>query len=104
VVEKEVPKYIEMESEEEEVVEREVVQEEEVKVIKNVEIEDNRPLYKKGLNFITGGVIFGAGVLLSRPRAGSVAMIMIILALIGYFGRGKIKKLIEKIREKREGY
>lgn len=71
-------------------------------VIENVEIEDNRPLYKKGFNFITGGVIAGAGVLLNRPKLASFTMIIIILSTIGYFNRKRIEKIIKKVRERRE--
>ena len=93
VVEKEVVTYSGKDEEAEE--------EKEVNVIKNVEIEDNRPAYKKGISKITGVLMFGAGVLLSRPRFGSSIMIIILLAIIGYFNRKRIKKIIEKIRENR---
>ena len=72
------------------------------RVIENVEIEDNRPAYKKGMGWITGGVIAGAGILMSSPRSASVIMIIVILSLMGYFNRKKVGKFIEKIREKRE--
>jgi len=94
-IEKEVPKYIERED-------SDIEEEEEVNVIENVEIEDKRPFYKKGLSMITGGVMAGAGWLVDRPSIASFLMIMIILSLVGYFGRGKIGKIVEKIRERRE--
>jgi hypothetical protein len=68
-------------------------------VVKNVKIESED---KKGIGWITGGVIAGAGLLLSRPKFGGFLMVMIILAVIGYYNRKKIGKLIEKIRKKRE--
>lgn len=100
IVEKEVPKYIEKEviKTEEKVVESE---EEVSSVIENVAIQDNRPFYKKGLSFITGAIIAGAGLLLSRPRLASFLMIIIILSIVGYFNRKRIERIIEKIREKR---
>lgn len=70
-------------------------------VIENVKIEDNRPFYKRGLSMITGGVIAGAGVLLSRPKTASFLMMFILIAVVYYFSKNKIKKIIEKIREKR---
>ena len=60
--------------------------------------------FKTGYNIeskITGLASFGAGLLLSRPKAGSAIMIIIILALVVYFNRGRIKNLIEKIRERK---
>jgi len=103
IIEKEVPKYIEREIEvEEKVIGSEEEKEEAVNVVENVEIEDNRPLYKKGLSWITGGIIAGAGLLLSRPKMGSLTMIIVILSIIGYYNRERIGRIIEKIREKRE--
>jgi hypothetical protein len=80
----------------------EEIKTEAVNVIKNVEIEDNRPLYKKGIDKITGMFVFGTALLLSRPRSGLVIMILIILSLVGYFNREKISRFIEWIRKKRE--
>jgi len=71
-------------------------------IVENVEIEDNRPAYKKGMSWITGGVIAGAGVLLNNPKSASFIMVIVILSLIGYFNREKIGKFIERMREKRE--
>ncbi len=98
IVEKEVPRYIERESEE---AEEDIISEKEINVVENVEIEDNRPFYKKGLGFITGGFVAGAGLLLNRPKFASFFMIAIILFIIYYFNRKRFKKIIEKIREKR---
>lgn len=70
-------------------------------VIKNVEIKDTRPLYKKGLGLITGGIIAGAGLLLSRPKLASSIVIIVILSIVCYYNRERIEKIIEKIREKR---
>jgi len=50
---------------------------------------------------ITGAIVFGAGLLLSRPKSGSIIMIVMVLALVGYFNRERIEKIIEKIRKKR---
>jgi uncharacterized membrane protein len=51
---------------------------------------------------ITGLATAGAGLLLSRPRSASFIMIFIIVAIIYYFNRERIKNLIEKIKGKRE--
>lgn len=48
---------------------------------------------------ITGGA--GAGLLLSRPKSASFVMIIILLAVIAFFNRKRIKEIIEKIKEKR---
>lgn len=104
VIQKEVPKYIEKEKDENETTQEEIVEskEEPTNLIKNIEIEDNRPFYKKGFSWITGGVIAGAGLLLSRPKLASFTMIITLLSIIGYYNRKRIEKIIEKIRKKRE--
>jgi len=51
---------------------------------------------------ITGLASFGAGLLLSRPKAGSAIMIIIILGIIVYFNRKRIRSIIEKIKGKKE--
>jgi len=52
-------------------------------------------------NKITGMIIAGAGLLLSRPKTSSFIMIIIILSLVFYFNRERIGKTIEKIKERR---
>ncbi|MBW2988771.1 hypothetical protein KY358_00470 [Candidatus Woesearchaeota archaeon] len=71
-------------------------------VIKGVKIEDRRPFYKKGLSWITGGVVAGRGALMSRPGLASFVMIVIVLSIVIYYNRKAFLKIIGKIRERRE--
>ena len=106
IIEKEVPRYIEKEGETYTEGESEIKAEEKEasNVIENVEIEDGRPPYKKGLEWMTGLVIAGAGMLLKRPGLASSMIIITVLSLIGYYNRERIEKIIEKIKERRERF
>src|SRR3989338_6349216 len=64
---------------------------EEANVIKAVEISDKRPVYKKigsGLGIVTGSVVRAGGYIASRPLLASVILIVIVLLIVGYYGRG----------------
>lgn len=61
----------------------------------NVQIDDNRPVMKKyadTLPLITGAVVNGAGFVVSRPWLASVIIVIIILGIVTYYGKGLIKK------------
>ena len=104
ILEKEVPTYTEKEEETKESEENVEVQKQTSNTIENVEIKDNRPFYKKrGVGFVTGAVVAGAGLFLKRPKVASLTMIVILLSTVGFFSRKKIERIIESIRKKRSG-
>ncbi len=64
--------------------------------IKIIELKTGYELKDK----ITGFVTAGAGLLLSRPRTASFIVIFIMVAIIYFFNRERIKGVIEKIKGK----
>lgn len=73
-------------------------------VVEGVIIENDGPFYTKLLRWITGGVVVGSGLLLDKPKLASFIIILIILGFICYYGRERIRRVIKKIREKREKF
>ncbi|MEA2037380.1 MAG: hypothetical protein U9O94_07755 [Nanoarchaeota archaeon] len=72
----------------------------EKEVVGTAQIEDNRPVYKKGMQAITGNAVKVEGT--GRGKIASVTLVLIILSVIAYFNRKRLKKIIGKIIEIRE--
>ena len=66
----------------------------------SVKIEDQRPMYKKGMELITGGVLFVTDLLAKRPKLAATIMVLLIVLTILFFSRGKIKEISEKRKRK----
>ena len=64
--------------------------------------ESSQPAYRKGINLMTGWAIAGSDLLVKRPWVASVIMILIIVAIVAFFSRGKIKESLKEIKRKRE--
>ncbi|MBI2660475.1 hypothetical protein HYX07_04905 [Candidatus Woesearchaeota archaeon] len=63
----------------------------------NVEIHDNRPVYKKiasGLSSISGALVGADGVLAKNPLIAPIALTVIVLLLVFRYGRKPIMNLI----------
>jgi hypothetical protein len=81
------------------------------KLIENVEIHDNRPLYKKmgssiksNFNMVTGAAISTAGFISARPLFASIILAIIILCIILFYSKDFIVSKIGKVKvEKKEG-
>ena len=70
-------------------------------VIEDVEISDERSVYKKaasGLGTVTGAVVGAGGYIASRPLLASVILVVIIILIAFYYSKGFI---LEKIRRKK---
>lgn len=82
-------------------------------VIENVEIHDNRPIYKKaggfaksGIGMVTGSVINTVGFMAARPLFASIILIVITLAIVLFYSKGFIKSKISRVKikaDKKEG-
>ena len=71
-------------------------------VIKNVSIDDNRPLLKKtadGMSAVTGAVISTAGYIASKPALAATILILIILGTVARYSKDAI---IDKIKGKKK--
>ena len=71
-------------------------------VIKNVSIDDNRPLLKKtadGMSAVTGAVISTAGYIASKPALAATILILIILGTVARYSKDVI---INKIKGKKK--
>ncbi len=65
--------------------------------ITNVYIEDKRSIPKKifqGVVKITGNIVYGGGYLAKHPKLGVFIMVLVIIILFIYYGKGKIGKFI----------
>jgi len=89
------------------------VSQEEPKVVENVEIHDNRPVYKKvgssvgeGFGMVTGAAIGTVGYVATKPLAASIILIVIILVIVLFYSKDFIKSRMGKVRikiDKEEG-
>lgn len=71
-------------------------------IIKDVPIEDHRPIAKKtadGIFAVTGAVVSTAKVVASRPALASIILVTIILGVVAYYSRGFI---VQKIKGKKD--
>ncbi|MBS3131066.1 hypothetical protein J4212_01420 [Candidatus Woesearchaeota archaeon] len=67
--------------------------------------EDNRPSYRKiggGIGAVTGAVISAGSYVVSRPLLASSIIIVIVLGIISYYGKGIIKEKIQHKKEEKE--
>lgn len=82
-------------------------------VLDNVEIHDNRPVYKKvgssvgeGFGMVTGAAIETVGYVAAKPLAASIILSVIILVIVLFYSRDFIKSRMGKVRikiDKKEG-
>lgn len=87
--------------------------EEESNVVENVEIQDNRPVYKKvgsgvgaGFGMVTGAAIGTVGFVSTKPLAASIILVVIILVIVLFYSRDLIKSKIGRVKikvDKEEG-
>ena len=64
----------------------------------DVEIHDNRPVYKKiasGLSSISGALVGSDGVLAKNPLVAPITLVVIVLLLVFRYGRKPIMNLIK---------
>ncbi|MBL7054306.1 hypothetical protein ISS05_00945 [Candidatus Woesearchaeota archaeon] len=82
-------------------------------VIENVEIRDNRPVYKKagegvkgGMGMISGAAIGAVGFASAKPLFASVILVVIILVIVLFYSRDFIKSRVGQVKvkvDKKEG-
>lgn len=71
-------------------------------VVKNVSIDDNRPILKKtadGMSAVTGAAISAAGYIASKPALATTILILIILGTVARYSKDAI---IDKIKGKKK--
>ena len=74
-----------------------ILQEQEDVLAENVEIHDNRPVYKRvasGFASISGALVGADGVLAKNPLIAPIILVVIVLLVIFRYGRKPIMKLI----------
>lgn len=72
----------------------------------DVEIHDNRPVYKKiasGLSSISGALVGADGVLAKNPLIAPITLVAIVLLLVFRYGRKPIMNLIRRKKEDEKG-
>lgn len=74
-------------------------------VIENVEIRDNRPIYKKaargvekGFDAVTGAAVGTVGFVSARPLFASIILIVIILVIVLFYSRDFIRSKISGVK------
>ncbi len=75
------------------------------RVIEGVEIQDNRPIYKKagenvrgGLGAVTGAVAKTVGFVSTRPFFAGVILLVIILSIVLFYSKDVIKNSLGKVK------
>ena len=76
-------------------------------VVENVELHDNRPVYKKvgtgvreGFDAITGAAAATIGFISARPLAASIILIVITLVIVLFYSKDFIKSRLERVKVK----
>ncbi len=86
-------------------IEKEIVEEEKSNVVASqVKLDDNRPAPVKvisGFSKLTGAVIGSDGLIADHPFMAPALLVLIILGIVTYYNRGKVKNLLNKEKEEK---